>query len=359
MSQTSVVEQILDLARWAPSGDNSQPWRFELINDRQFVIHGRDTREDCVYDLDGRPSQMSLGALIETATIAATGHGFELQCARRKDSAETALIFDARLVQRQELLPNPLIGAIPLRRVQRGPMQTRPLSSLEMQRLEAAVGPDHTLKCFCSWPERLRWAALLWRNAGVRLRLPEAFDLHRRIIQWGARYSRDRIPDQALGADKLTLAMMRPAMASWERLDFLNTWLGGTLAPRLTMDWIPALACAGHIAVAAPKPMTTVDDYVAAGRAVQRFWLTATQLGLQHQPAITPLVFARYIREGRTFTRRPTVAAQALKMTSALDELLSGETASTVWLGRLGAGNPASARSERLTLGELICVGSR
>ena len=354
MSQTNVVEQILDMARWAPSGDNSQPWRFELINDRQFVIHGSDTRKDCVYDLDGRPSQMALGALIETATIAATGHGFELQYERRLDSAETALIFDANLVQRQGLLHSPLIGAIPLRRVQRGPMRTRSLSSPEIQSLEAAVGSGHVLKFFCTWPERLRWAALLWRNAGVRLRLPEAFELHRRIIQWGARYSPDRIPDQALGADKLTLAMMRPAMASWERLDFLNTWLGGTLAPRLTMDWIPALACAGHIAVVAHRPMTTVDDYVAAGRAVQRLWLTATKLGLQHQPSVTPLVFARYIREGRPFTSRPAVAAQALKMANILDDLLSGETASTVWLGRLGAGNPAAARSERLSLGKLI-----
>ena len=355
----SPIPQILDLARWAPSGDNSQPWRFQIINDLQFVIHGRDTRADCVYDLDGRPSQISLGALIETATIAATGYGFELQYQRRKDSAETALIFDVSLVQRQGLLPNPLIGIIPLRRAQRGSMRTRALSTLEIHRLAAAVGPNYTLKCFLSWPERLRWAMLLWRNAGVRLRLPEAFELHRRIIQWGARYSPDRIPDQALGADKLTLAMMRPAMANWKRLDFLNTWLAGTVAPRLTMDWIPALACAGHIAVVAHEPMTTIDDYVAAGRAVQRLWLTATQLGLQHQPAITPLVFARYIREGRTFTSRPAVAAQALKMANGLDDLLSGATASTVWLGRLGAGNPATARSERLTLGELICADSR
>ena len=65
----SVVEQILDLARWAPSGDNSQPWRFEILDERRFVIHGHDTRSDCIYDLDGRPSQASLGALIETVEI--------------------------------------------------------------------------------------------------------------------------------------------------------------------------------------------------------------------------------------------------------------------------------------------------
>ena len=34
---------------------------------------------------------------------------------------------------------------------------------------------------------------------------------------------------------------------------------------------------------------------------MQRFWLTATSLGLQFQPEYTPLVFARYARERRPF----------------------------------------------------------
>jgi len=69
-----VSEQILDLARWAPSGDNTQPWRFEIKNELEVVIHGFDTRDHCVYDLDGHPSQMALGGLLETMRIAATGH---------------------------------------------------------------------------------------------------------------------------------------------------------------------------------------------------------------------------------------------------------------------------------------------
>ena len=28
------VEQVLDLARWAPSGDNTQPWRFDITGER-------------------------------------------------------------------------------------------------------------------------------------------------------------------------------------------------------------------------------------------------------------------------------------------------------------------------------------
>ena len=65
MSNYGVMEQILDLARWAPSGDNTQPWRFEIIDALTVVVHGFDTRDHVVYDLDGRPSQISLGALLQ------------------------------------------------------------------------------------------------------------------------------------------------------------------------------------------------------------------------------------------------------------------------------------------------------
>ena len=64
MNQT--LRDILDLARWAPSGDNTQPWRFAIEADDRVVVYGHDTRATCVYDLDGHPSQISLGALLET-----------------------------------------------------------------------------------------------------------------------------------------------------------------------------------------------------------------------------------------------------------------------------------------------------
>lgn len=352
--QTSRMHQILDLARWAPSGDNTQPWRFEILDETHLVVHGRDTRASCIYDLDGRPSQISIGALIETMAVAASAHGLSLRATRRTHLAEHQPTFDVSLVAQDNLVPSLLLSAIPLRSVQRRPMHMRALTAVERQQLENAVGPSHEVLWFAGQAARLRWASLLWANAGLRLRLPEAFETHRSVIQWGVRFSTDRIPDQALGVDKLTLILMRNAMTSWDRINFLNTWLGGTLAPRLLMDVIPALACAAHVAIRARAPLVSVDDYVAGGRAVARFWLTATGLGLQHQPAITPLVFNRYLREGRSFTTQQPLIAQAQAMSARLERMLDGQAASTVWLGRIGQARPAAARSERLPLHGLL-----
>ena len=354
MLVASPIHQILDLARWAPSGDNTQPWQFEILDECRLVVHGRDTRTDCVYDLDGRASQLSLGALLETLDIAAAGLGLGTRVVRRKAMPDTEPTFDVSVFPQANRSGADLVAAIPARRVFRRPMSFHVIGERDRRALASAVGPDHELLWFGSWAERLRWASLLWANAGLRLRLPEAFEVHRRVIQWHARFSPDRIPDQALGAGPATLAIMRLAMSSWARVNFLNTWLGGTIGPRLEMDWIPAMACGAHLAIVAKRPPHTLDDYVAAGRAVQRFWLTATQLGLQHQPAVTPLIFSRYLREGRSFTSTVALQTSTARIQAQLESLLGPRCAHAIWLGRMGYGAPGRSRSERKPLATLL-----
>src|SRR5688500_8388197 len=92
-----VTEQILDLARWAPSGDNAQPWRFEITAEDRIAIHGHDTRDWCLYDFDGHASHMAHGALLETLRIAATTFGLDARWERRLGTPDTAPVYDVRL----------------------------------------------------------------------------------------------------------------------------------------------------------------------------------------------------------------------------------------------------------------------
>ena len=354
MNDVNPINKILDLARWAPSGDNSQPWRIEVSDPSHFTVRGFDTRNHCVYDLDGHASQLSLGAFIETAAIAASCLGLAVNVSLRQGLPETQPTIDVSLCRDATIAPSPLAPSIPERSVQRRPLSTQPIDKAVFDSLRKAVGPDYELVGFHTLDERVAWARLLWRNAGLRLRLPEAFQTHSSIIQWRAKFSADRVPDQALGASALTLVLMRYALKSWSRVNFLNTWLGGTVAPRIEMDFLPAIFCGAHVAILANHAPATIADHIDAGRAVQRFWLCATQWRLQHQPAFTPLVFSRYAREQRKFTALPKLATEARHIAEALDERLDGKADRAVWLGRLGYGPRATARSERLSLSELI-----
>lgn len=348
------LRRVLDLARWAPSGDNTQPWRYEVIDARQLVVHGHDTRDHVVYDLHGRASQLSIGAMLETMAIAAQGEGWSTDVRRRTATPDTRPTFDVRFDDQAGLAPNPLADAIPRRAVQRRPLSTRPLTVTERQSLEAAVGPDFRLQWLASGSERRAAARLMFRSARIRLTTPEAYEVHRSVIEWNARQSIDKVPDQALGVDAATLKLMRFVMHSWGRVRFFNRFLAGTWVPRLQMDWLPAIACAAHVVIHARRAPQTIDDHVAVGRAVQRLWLTLTQLGLWQQPEMTPLIFAEYVRLGTVFTRQPGKLDEAVAVRQRLTELLGADPQTAVWMGRLGAGPAPLARSVRLPLEQLL-----
>jgi nitroreductase len=351
----TTIDSILDLARWAPSGDNVQSWQFEVAGPDHVVVHGHDTRHDTVYDLDGHPSQMAFGALLETMAIAASAHGLRADITRRAlpPAEEARPIFDVHFVPDATVQPSPLLGAITVRSVQRRAMRSTPLTAAQKQALAEALGPGFTLHWLESFGTRLAAARLMYDNARLRLTMPEAYEVHRRIIDWGKTHSEDKVPDQALGVDKATLKLMKWAMVSWQRLATMNA-LMGTWAPRLQMDLLPGIACSAHVSIEAAREPRTIDDYVAAGRAVQRFWLALTAQGYFMQPEMTPLIFARYAANDTPFTTVGKLREDARALQQRTRALFFRGSGFPVFIGRVGAGPAPAARSLRKPLAQLM-----
>lgn len=351
------LTRILELARWAPSGDNTQPWQFEIVSERHVAIHGHDTREWCVYDFDGRASQLAHGTLLETLRIAATKFSLEASWRLRPGSEEAHPVYDVHFSEIADLPMDPLFPFIEKRVVQRRPMQTIPLTELQRQELAAAVGGGYALQFFESTADRLKLAKLVWDNAHIRLTCPEAFEVHRQIIEWGSRYSKDRIPEQAVGTDPLTGKLMQWVMKKWSRVDFFNRYLLGTVTPRIQLDAIPAMMCAGHVLIRTDLPLISVDDHVKAGMAIQRFWLTVTALGLHLQPEMTPIIFRWYARSGRKLSALPQVNDEVVELAGRLDSVISEGQGELVFLCRVGHSMAPKSRSIRKDLGELMLPG--
>ncbi|MCB1850346.1 MAG: ThiF family adenylyltransferase [Gammaproteobacteria bacterium] len=361
----SAVENIIDLARWAPSGDNTQPWRFEILDKDRFLVHGSDTRDWCVYDLDGRASQIAVGALLENISIAATGEGLTTSFVLREDAPEAQPVIEVQLSHGAAagsavVTPSPLLPFIKLRVTQRRPLSSRPLRKSDREELEASVGPGYRVVWVEGKEPKRVMARLLFRNAHIRLTIPEAYQVHRRIIEWNAQFSSDRIPDQAIGLDAVNLKSMRWAMQSWKRIVFLNLFFAGTLLPRVMLDLIPGMKCAAHFMIVADQEPDSLQDYLDGGRALQRFWLTATRVGLQFQPEMTPLIFSRFVREGRRFTSDSKAVITAERLKQKLESLIGKEHLdSAVFMGRVGYGNYPVSRSLRLSAGDLVLENRR
>ncbi len=354
MTEPDLLDQLLDLARWAPSGDNTQPWRFERLGPLQLRIHGFDTRDHCVYDLDGHPSQISFGTLLETLAIASASHGWHMVIDRLDFSTETRPLIDVSLHAAKEKTQQVLAAQIEKRSVQRRPLKRTPLTDDEKTALAQCLPTGMAVHWLDEGFARLKTAKLLFHSAKLRLTIEEAYRVHRDIIEWHAQFSTDKVPDQALGAGPGTVLLMRQVMKSWQRVNFFNTFLAGTWAPRIELDFIPSLCCAAHFVIHSAKPAHRPEDYVEAGRAIQRFWLQASAQQLQLQPEVTPLVFSRYSRESRSFSASSHAMPMAHDIRRRLERLIGQDIAErAVFMGRLGHGAAPTARSVRKPLDQL------
>ena len=350
-----VCEQILDLARWAPSGDNTQPWRFEIVADDHVAIHGFDTRDWCLYDFNGHASHLAHGALLETLRIAATGFGLDATWSLRAATPDTAPIYDVKLTPGRGRGADPLFPFIETRAVQRRPMRMTPLTDAQREALRAAPGPDYEVLLYESFSQRRGIAGLLWDNAYIRLTCPEAYPVHKKVIEWNARFSKDRIPEQAVGIDPLTAKLMRWVMQDWKRVEFFNRYLLGTVLPRIQLDFVPAMMCAAHILIRTKILPVRLEDYLHAGIAMQRLWLTAIATGLYLQPEMTPVIFRWYVRAGQKFSVLPEIARNASALALLFERLAgAGPDDGFIFFCRVGRSKPPSSRSVRRELRELL-----
>ena len=349
------LTHILELARWAPSGDNTQPWRFEIVDDGQIRIHGFDTRDHVLYDSDGHASHIAHGALLETIRIAASGFALDARWSILSDGDDRHPVYDVRLAPNDTLGRDHLFASIESRTVQRRPMKTTPLTDEQRHSLINSTGPDFRVQWMESAGERWDVARLLWYSARIRLTCPEAYPVHSSIIEWRARFSKDRIPEQAVGVDQATARLMEWALRSWDRVSFLNRYLLGTVMPRVQLDLIPGFFCAAHALIQPLKTPKQLSDWVNLGIAVQRFWLTAAYLGLHMQPQMTPVIFRWYARTGREFSSVPDIAIRSTKMSEEFERIFGATPLDNFgFFARVGHSNAPTSRSTRQDLEQLM-----
>ena len=346
------IERILDLARWAPSGDNAQPWRFDIQGEDDVVVHV-EVDADNIYEFaDGLPTLLSAGFLAETIRIAATrfGRAAEWSYLGRDNRIHSIAV---RLPRREGVTEDELAAYIPIRSVDRRPYSSHPLSDEHKAALAAALGHGLRITWHESRAERWQQARINARSSDIRLRIREAYDVHRRIIDWDATFSRTGVPAAAIGLDRASISLMRWVMGSWQRVQFFNRFLMGTLLPRIELDLIPGLLCAAHFTITrgdANGGPSTPEETIQAGAALQRFWLTLARMGLVMQPALAAQCFAHYACEGIPFTGNASVRERAVELRLQLKDAVGRDVPDIVFRGRIGCRRAKSSPGRSIRL---------
>lgn len=263
-------------AIWAPSGGNSQPWRFERRGGSLRCAYQAD-RAASFLDMSGFGRKLALGAAIENMCIAAGTVGLQAEV-MLADLSDTAADLHFRPTAVQE---HPLRAQIPQRVTNRGLTNTEPLPAGLSETLAArAHEAQLELKLLTNVQARVQAAAVLGELDRLRL-LIEPY--HRELFA-ELRWDHRSVLETRTGLDIHSLELSEADMAGisvmerWDVCAFLRAHsLGGASRSAARRA---AEGCSAIGLVSAPSSMGTIEG----GRRLQRLWLEATRLGLALHP---------------------------------------------------------------------------
>lgn len=346
--------KILDLSRWAPSGDNTQPWQFEIINAHHANIYLTDHSTDDIYDFAGIPTLLSGGALLENIRLASAELGYTATWQCQKMNKHTHKI-SLNISPDKSTVKDNLFNFIPYRSVERNSLHRIPLDANCKHQLQEAVGDQFEIEWHETLKQRWHMSTLNFLSTDLRLRVPELFDVHANVIDVNHTYSRDKMPLSALGMSPFSALLTKYCLHNKRLLNLLPC-IGATYTSGIELDLVPGLLCSAHFSLfykGNELDPSHPDIILEAGQAIQRFWLTASRLGLVIQPTLAPIIFTYYINHHIPFTNKTSLVKKAEKIATLMNDIAPKHN--MVFRGRIGLPRSlANSRSIRKNLEELL-----
>jgi hypothetical protein len=349
-SMDTALDWLLSAATRAPSGDNLQPWRFEVDAAAGRVTFFVDPRRDpSPMNAGQRYSRVALGAALENLLRTARLNGWEARLEEPPPPALTAVRVLADPADSRQVDP-----VIADRVTNRRPYDGRavPEDVLEGLKTQApALGGVTT-----HWVvgrERLAALADLIGRADATIfgepSMRRAFLSNIRFDAPGGAEVEEGLSLASLelsGADRLGLKVM----------PWLPNWLlryGGGLRAFAARARALVTSAAGLCLVTAPDRLPATD--LAVGRAMQRAWLALTARGLAAQPMMSLPVLENALDNGTPALieslGRGHVTALLAECRNLTPEVGEGQLA---YLLRFGYAPPVSGRTGRLPLAAVV-----
>ncbi len=261
---------LVGAAVLAPSGHNTQPWRFALDRDT-IRIRPDPTRRLPVVDPDDHALYISLGCALENLSIAAAARGLAARVEPGDQALAVTLTADAGA---DAAVVAGWMRAMPLRRSNRGRYDGRIIPAPDLQRLrDACAGAAVRILAFdCRGPE-IEPLIEFVRQANIAQFTDRAFVDE--LVAW-IRFSRREVAERHDGVTSAALGF--PA---------IPRWLGRLIMTRFVKP--DAEAARQERAIRGSSHLllfvAAADDrrhWVEVGRCFQRVALTATALGIAH-----------------------------------------------------------------------------
>lgn len=300
-----IIKNILEYAVQAPSGNNSQPWKFRVTGNKIYIFNVVDN-DVTPYNFDQKGSYIAHGALVENISIIAPHYGYDAHIELFPDAGQPNIVAVVTLEKREKRTLNEesLFEYIPLRATNRRVYKEMPLV------------PEHKEEILKTAKEVPDGGEIKLIDARNEMRdLAQALGLHERLIfenkmihdivfshmLWSEKenamkrrglYIKTKFPDMP----SVLLPLMK-LFGHWSFVRIINK-IG---FPKKIQQQSAASCVSSSALCAILADHDANENFLMSGRLFQRIWLKATKLGLSIQPVTgIPYLARRILLAGKT-----------------------------------------------------------
>lgn len=280
------AEAIVNAACLAPSGGNTQPWRWFYQNKQLHLVNPYDGNHNFL-GYDNLSLYVAHGAATENIIRRSQQMGMDVTYelfpqAQAKDLVATFHFHTKGSKSSSEASYDlSLAEAIGTRHTNRILGKREPLEQTALDKLSGLV-PSGAVKFFTSDEELALIADVLGETDRIRLLEKDGHRDFVNEIRWTGKdavESRDGIDIHTLDITPTELAGLNVARSP-EIIERIKAWGGGGAFKKLTVKSIDAASAFGVVYM----PDSSHKSFFEGGRLVERLWLGATSAGIAFQP---------------------------------------------------------------------------
>lgn len=353
------LDQIIGAALKAPSGGNSQPWRWHYQNGLLHLFLEPNASK-AYLDPKQISSYVSLGTAIENLSLAAAACGLK---ANHKFTPELAPLHIAYI----NFEPNYVITDI----------ENKLFKQIDHRHTNRKITPrqevDHlTFEALTNQVKSVEGAKIKWITAIQSLKeigeIAAKADLlrmfiaeaHEDFITREMRWNLDEVKNTEDGIGIHTLDLSNNdqigirLLKDKKMIKFMQQIEGGSGFKRLTMTQFISSSAVGLITM----PNEKVASFINAGIAAERLWLAATDLNLQMHPVNVPLIFFYKNRVEDSLSITTAAKHQLVEAENKFRQIFEiKEDEQAVFLFRIFKASPSPERTIRKQISKTFSIG--
>ncbi|MDP3954043.1 MAG: hypothetical protein Q8Q06_01320 [bacterium] len=342
-----VLLEIINAGIRAPSGDNSQPWRFEIEKD-VLELYNIPDRDNPFYNFKQRGSLVAHGALIENMTTTASHSGYEMRAELHANELKDNLV--ARITfHRSEPKSELLYPSIFKRATNRKPYNSKiALTAEQKTMLTESVKniPDINFTLTESSEDKKEIGTAVSTNEIVALETEKLHNIFFSDIVWTEKEEKEKRKGLYIKTLELPppIQLLFRGLKHWKFNNALNKIGFAKGAAKGNAQIYSSGSAIGIITI----KERTGNNFVNAGRAMERLWLASEYLGLSFQPIAGMLFLAQRIDENEADsfnTGHQAIISDAYKK---IENIFSTKGKTISMLFRIGHAEKPSAYSSRL-----------